>query len=437
MTTIAGSGDYGFSGDGGLANEASMRAPLGVAVGPDGSIYFADSENHRIRKIGYPSPIDYLNRDNIVVPGENGLGYVFSNQMKHLRTSDLVTGAPLESIQYDGAGNIESFTDRFGNISVVTRHPDGKITSLRSPDGLVTGLTIDDANLLTGITLPDGSSYSFDYSNGSLLTEVYDPNGNQFSHLYSEGKLTDVFDPAGGHWTLAQTSDGSGVVTTVFATAEGDQTTYREYANSSHDTTLLSTLPDGATGSSTISGDRLRYHDELPCGIVSDREYGYDRDFRDRYLKSSSSTTPSGLTMKQAMSRDYQYTEGVVLPTVVTDSARMNDNTWKSVRDISAAQVTSTSPAGRFQCLEIQCRNTHARESRCPRHDLERFDVRQSRQDKHRECWRQKRRLFLRSARLLEPSCYGRQQSYHYSYDIMGRLLSEIRPDDSVVEYSL
>ena len=48
---IAGTGTAGYSGDGALANVAQLRQPVGVAVGADGSIYVTDFGNQRIRKI--------------------------------------------------------------------------------------------------------------------------------------------------------------------------------------------------------------------------------------------------------------------------------------------------------------------------------------------------------------------------------------------------
>ncbi|MEM7339450.1 MAG: hypothetical protein AAF467_12435 [Actinomycetota bacterium] len=51
MSTLAGTGAYGFSGDGGLAAEATFRAPRDLAIGPDGSLYVADVNNRRIRRI--------------------------------------------------------------------------------------------------------------------------------------------------------------------------------------------------------------------------------------------------------------------------------------------------------------------------------------------------------------------------------------------------
>ncbi|MGD0499685.1 MAG: putative Ig domain-containing protein, partial [Bryobacteraceae bacterium] len=51
ITTVAGNGVFGFSGDGGLAAGAELREPAGVAVDSSGSLYIADTWNNRIRKV--------------------------------------------------------------------------------------------------------------------------------------------------------------------------------------------------------------------------------------------------------------------------------------------------------------------------------------------------------------------------------------------------
>jgi uncharacterized protein (TIGR03437 family) len=51
IRTIAGNGAMGFSGDGGSAVGASLNSPRGVAVDRSGNVFFADTGNHRIRMI--------------------------------------------------------------------------------------------------------------------------------------------------------------------------------------------------------------------------------------------------------------------------------------------------------------------------------------------------------------------------------------------------
>ena len=56
IATFAGTGATGESGDGGDAVSATMTYPVGVAVDCDGSVYFYDGNNFRVRKITLTSP---------------------------------------------------------------------------------------------------------------------------------------------------------------------------------------------------------------------------------------------------------------------------------------------------------------------------------------------------------------------------------------------
>ncbi|SVB45313.1 uncharacterized protein METZ01_LOCUS198167, partial [marine metagenome] len=51
ISTIAGTGTEGYSGDGGAATSAKLSQPWGVNVDASGNVYIADTENHRIRKV--------------------------------------------------------------------------------------------------------------------------------------------------------------------------------------------------------------------------------------------------------------------------------------------------------------------------------------------------------------------------------------------------
>jgi uncharacterized protein (TIGR03437 family) len=57
INTVAGNGTQGFSGDGGLATSASLSGEFGLALDPSGNLLIADSDNNRIRKVAALSPV--------------------------------------------------------------------------------------------------------------------------------------------------------------------------------------------------------------------------------------------------------------------------------------------------------------------------------------------------------------------------------------------
>ena len=60
ISTIAGNGIQGYSGDGGIATAAELKYPNGVAIDGTGNIYIADDVNNRIRKVNTAGIISTL-----------------------------------------------------------------------------------------------------------------------------------------------------------------------------------------------------------------------------------------------------------------------------------------------------------------------------------------------------------------------------------------
>ena len=73
IETVAGTGEAGFSGDGGPATEAMLRQPHSIEIAGDGAILIADIGNHRIRRVDAASgAIDTFAGTGEQAPTESG-----------------------------------------------------------------------------------------------------------------------------------------------------------------------------------------------------------------------------------------------------------------------------------------------------------------------------------------------------------------------------
>ncbi len=72
ITTVAGNGTDGFSGDGGLATSAQLNCPSGVAIDAAGELFIADYLNNRIRKVNAAGVISTIAGNG--TPGFTGDG---------------------------------------------------------------------------------------------------------------------------------------------------------------------------------------------------------------------------------------------------------------------------------------------------------------------------------------------------------------------------
>ncbi|GIW45560.1 MAG: hypothetical protein KatS3mg077_2842 [Candidatus Binatia bacterium] len=116
ITTVAGTGTKGFSGDGGPALAAQLNFPTDVICGAGGELYVADTFNHRVRKVSSDGTI-------VTVVGD---GRGFSNGDGGPATSASVN-AP-RGLALDSAGNLyiaESDGNRVRKVG-----PNGIITTV-------------------------------------------------------------------------------------------------------------------------------------------------------------------------------------------------------------------------------------------------------------------------------------------------------------------
>ena len=92
ITTIAGSGEPGYGGDGGPAVEARLSFPTGVAVDHAGFLYITDTGNHRVRRIDATGTI-------ATIAGTGEPGYDWDGPAAEARLSDP------KGVAVDGSGN--------------------------------------------------------------------------------------------------------------------------------------------------------------------------------------------------------------------------------------------------------------------------------------------------------------------------------------------
>jgi sugar lactone lactonase YvrE len=67
ISTAAGTGERGYAGDGGPAVDAMLNGPTRLAMGPDGLLYFCDTNNNVVRRIEDDETIS-----NVAGIGERG-----------------------------------------------------------------------------------------------------------------------------------------------------------------------------------------------------------------------------------------------------------------------------------------------------------------------------------------------------------------------------
>lgn len=116
ISTVAGSGTYGFSGDGGPATSANLGSPDGVAVDGAGNLYIADLYNRRVRKVDTRGTISTVAGDGRY--GFSGDGGAATNASLSNPTGLAIDAAGNLYIADSGNGRIRK-VDTSGMISTV------------------------------------------------------------------------------------------------------------------------------------------------------------------------------------------------------------------------------------------------------------------------------------------------------------------------------
>ena len=185
ITTVAGNGTQGYSGDGGPATSAAIYGPPGVAADSAGNIYIADANNDAIRKVTVSTGII------TTVAGNHSDG--FSGDGGPATNASLATPA---GVAVDGNGNIY-IADKFNNrIRVVggSGGGGGSNNQLSNFDDITTGwLQCTGPSCAGGTGTPTSTSQTFGNTtpaldSGSMMLSESGPSFSNNAWYYNTGK---------------------------------------------------------------------------------------------------------------------------------------------------------------------------------------------------------------------------------------------------------
>ena len=181
ITTVAGNGTLGYSGDGGLATNAMLYHPAALALDPSGNLFIADSANSRVRKVD--------GRTGIIttVAGNGTMGY----------SGDGGPGIAAQlrypfALTFDAAGNL--YIADNGN-SVIRKLTAGVIS-----------------------TIAGNGTFGYSGDGGPAISaQLNDPEG------VSTDPAGNVYIADSSNFLVRKVDGGTGVITTAAGTFNGTQ----------------------------------------------------------------------------------------------------------------------------------------------------------------------------------------------------------------------
>jgi sugar lactone lactonase YvrE len=256
-TTVAGNGNYGYSGDGGAAVNASLQNPLDVAVDSSGSLYIADRGNNRIRKITSGTI------STIVGNGIEG----FSGDAGPATAASLSNPG---GVAVDSAGNV--YIADGDNFRVRKVAVGGTITTIAGNGNLLQPL--GDGGPATGAFLLGPAGLALDASGNLYIGEDYVGRvrkvtpGGTISTYAGSGLSGPVGD--GGPATAARLSEALGIVVDSAGNlyiAEGHGDRIRKVTTGG----IISTIAGlGSAGFSGDGGPATAANLNYPAGLALD-----------------------------------------------------------------------------------------------------------------------------------------------------------------------
>jgi len=298
ITTIAGTGTSNYTGNGGKATAATLAGPLGLAVDPSGNIYIADTQNNVVRKVTAATGIitGYAGNGNADDTGDGGKA----------------TAATFDNpwdVALDAAGNvyiadyynwqIRKVTAATGIVNVFAGTGDWGLggdggPALSAQISQPIGVTIDAA----------GNVYISQQLMGVIRKVVASGTISTVAGIPGVGLPTRIGD--GGPALSALFIDPVAVATDAAGNlyiADDVQNRIRKVTSSGSISTLAGTGVSGSTGT-TAATAQLEAPDSMAVDTSGNIYVGEDYDVREI-------TASGGISTPPALAAQLQYTNGV------------------------------------------------------------------------------------------------------------------------------
>jgi uncharacterized repeat protein (TIGR02543 family) len=235
ISTVAGTGTAGYSGDGGAATSAQLQYPQGVAVDSNFNLYIGDSTNNRIRKVAA------IDSTISTVAGTGTAGYSGDG----LAATSAMLNSPI-GVTVDSSGNL--YIADYMNVRIRKVAMDGTISTVAgtgsagySGDGIAA--TSAKLQYATGVALDsNGNLYIADFFNHRIRkvgkAYIVTFNSNSGSAVISQpvnydgtGKATQPADPTRAGYSFGGWYADSGLMTpfTFTTVITGDTTLYAKW----------------------------------------------------------------------------------------------------------------------------------------------------------------------------------------------------------------
>jgi len=190
ITTVAGNGLPGFSGDGGLATSAELNSPRGVAVDSAGNLFVADYLNSRIREVSNGKIMTIAGGVRPVF-GYGGDGGLATNALLNFPSA----------VAADNSGNVYIADTQNNAIRILTPAP--------SPPIIKTGGVQSAGNFGAFFSAAPGSW--IEIYGSSLAPDARSWNSSDFNGIYAPYQLDNVTVTIGGQYCFISYISGSQV----------------------------------------------------------------------------------------------------------------------------------------------------------------------------------------------------------------------------------